>query len=308
MLLMAGILMSSCQEYEIDSQPELPPTVLIDALDDYTIQASSPSRIVFNISANIPWNIETDSQWCMPDPSMSGASSLVSEIVVTSEDNETYEARTATITVSSEKGVVKVITVRQTARKDTEPHVIDDPDVQQSEMDVTFAPEASYMTIPSTGYVKVYFTMGEMFRTNYLIKKGRTVIEIDDMKMSAICNLGFNFTAESSANYKFHMESGNTYWFRCAGGFSWVAPIKKTFTLDEVNAIRKLEFVVEDDPDTPGTLKISIYINGSLYGSQTGRTDVFAAGDPGCHFIFESGAEPAVGDYCVFKSITYISE
>ena len=63
---------------------------------------------------------------------------------------------------------------------------------------------------------------------------------------------------------------------------------------------------MEDDPAAAGMISISIYMNGELYGTQAGRTDVFAAGDPGCPFIFESPGDPVEGDYCVFKSITYI--
>lgn len=307
MMILAGIMMASCQEYEIDSQPSLPTTVKIDALDEYSIAATSPSRIVFNISSNTPWSIETDSQWCIPTPAMSAASSLVSEIVITPEDNDTYESRTAVITVSSDElGLIKTIKVIQAEKKDEPVVIIEDPVDPVAEMGLVFAENASYTVIPSTGYIKVNFTKGEMFRTDYAIRKGRTIIELAEMNMTARCNLGFNFTAESSANYKLHME--DTYWFRCAGGFGWVAPIKKAYTFDEVNAFRKLEFVVEDDPAAAGKLQISIFINDVLYGSQTGRTDVFAAGDPGCFFIFETGMDPAPGDYCVIKSITYISE
>jgi len=84
--------------------------------------------------------------------------------------------------------------------------------------------------------------------------------------------------------------------------------VKKAYTFDEVNAFRKLEFVVEDDPDAAGKLKVSLYINGSLYGSHSGRTNVFENGEEGLVFIFEAGLAPAPEDYCTFKSITYVNE
>ena len=77
----------ACQEFDIDSQPEGPLNIQIDALESYTALATSPSNVVFNISSNTPWTIESDQQWCKPTPSMSAASSLVSEIVVTMENN-----------------------------------------------------------------------------------------------------------------------------------------------------------------------------------------------------------------------------
>ena len=385
-ILTAGLLMSACQEYFIDSQPELPPTVYIDALDEYSVSAASPSRIVFNISANTPWNITTDSQWCMPDPAMSAASSLVAEIIVNTEDNESDTSRTATLTVTADElGIVKVIEVVQAKMKERIVLQLSDDPTSTSiiagngsagETLIDFIANKPWTIVPSTlpewlavekaadnqlkltvsennllserstllklqaqgeeetaefsfkvvqparikvaesaklsvdaqtGYTKVEFTKGEMFRTDYLVTKGRFVIEFDDMKMSAICNLGFVFLGTTTdANFKFHMEGSNTYWFRCAGAFTWIAPIKKTYTFEEVNAIRKLEFVIE--PVSEGLIDISIYINGTLYGTQAGRTDAFAAGEEGCVFILDTGLDPAAGDYCVIKSITYISE
>lgn len=388
MIIAAGILMASCQEYEIDSQPSLPPTLKTDALEEYSVVATSPSRIVFNISANTPWSIETDSQWCMPTPAMSAASSLVSEIVIVPEDNPTYQPRTATLTVASDEvGIVKTIKVVQDKmREKVTFEIADDPknatikagngmpcdtvvtfnysrpwsiayeslpswltlektgesqlkvniteenntlldrsvqvkfNVQGTEEVFEFpfkvvqpapfriAQTAKVTQDPATGYAKVEFTKGEMFRTDYLVDKGRFVIEFDDMKMSAICNLGFVFLgSKTDANFKFHAEGAMTYWFRCAGAFTWIAPIKKTYTFDEVNAIRKLEFVIS--PAGEGLIDISIYINGELYGTQAGRTDVFASGaEDGCVFILDTSVEPAAGDYCVIKNITYLSE
>lgn len=386
-LLTLGLLVISCQDDLIDSQHDFPATVDVDAQEEYAVNAEVPGRIVFNIRANTPWSIATDSDWCSTTPSTSAESSLVSEVTVYPQDNQTFQSRTATITISSEElGVVKTIRVVQAKMKEKVSLTIgndpknnkivagdgmpgdtivdisadkvwtlsasDIPDwlhmeklnetslkVSIKETNTSLAERQAYAKIeiqgveqkfefpfkvvqPSpfivadgarlttdvlTGYTKVEFTKGEMFRSAYTMKKGKMIIELDDMKMSSIYNLGFNFTATSSANFKLHMEAGNTYWFRCAGGFSWVAPIKKTFTMEEVNAIRKLEFAVADDPDSPGKVMVSIYIDGEHFGTQKGRTDIFSAGDPGCHFIFEAGSEPTSGDYCIFKSIKYVN-
>lgn len=108
----------ACQEYKIDSQPEAPLALQVDAQDSYTLLATSPSRIVFNVSANTPWTIESDQQWCIPSPAMSAASALVSEIIVTTEDNNERTSRTATLTVSAE-GVAEsvVITIVQASKE-----------------------------------------------------------------------------------------------------------------------------------------------------------------------------------------------
>ena len=108
----------ACQEYKIDSQPEAPLALQVDAQDTYTLLATSPSKIVFNVSANTPWTIESDHQWCVPSPAMSAASALVSEIIVTTEDNNDRTSRTATLTVSAE-GVAEsvVITIVQASKE-----------------------------------------------------------------------------------------------------------------------------------------------------------------------------------------------
>ena len=109
----------ACQEFDIDSQPEGPLNIQIDALESYTALATSPSNVVFNISSNTPWTIESDQQWCKPTPSMSAASSLVSEIVVTMENNTGKKARTAKLTIKAE-GVegTKVVTIEQASKED----------------------------------------------------------------------------------------------------------------------------------------------------------------------------------------------
>ena len=108
----------ACQEYRIDSQPEAPLALQVDAQDSYTLLATSPSRIVFNVSANTPWTIESDQQWCVPSPAMSAASALVSEIIVTTEDNPDRSPRTATLTVSAEGVAEKVvITIVQASKE-----------------------------------------------------------------------------------------------------------------------------------------------------------------------------------------------
>lgn len=107
----------SCQEYRIDSQPDSPLRIDIDAMDSYTVLAISPSRIAFNVSSNTPWTITSDQQWCRPTPAMSSASSLVSEVAVVTEDNAGAVSRTATLVIEAE-GIpeTRTITVTQASR------------------------------------------------------------------------------------------------------------------------------------------------------------------------------------------------
>lgn len=145
----------ACQEFNIDSQPEGPLNIQIDALESYTALATSPSNIVFNISSNTPWTIESDQQWCQPTPSMSASSSLVSEIVVTLENNTGKKARTATLTIKAE-GIEgsKVVTIEQ-ASKENLVVVPYDELVPTEGGDITFtiASNKPWEIIPSTAFV-----------------------------------------------------------------------------------------------------------------------------------------------------------
>ncbi|MDD3309538.1 MAG: BACON domain-containing carbohydrate-binding protein [Dysgonamonadaceae bacterium] len=117
-LTLSFFIFFSCQEYAIDSQPEGPLNIQIDAFDSYTVTATSPSNVVFNISSNTPWKITSDQQWCKPNPSMSASSSLVSEVVVSFESNSGNESRTARLTIEGE-GIneTRVITIEQVSKE-----------------------------------------------------------------------------------------------------------------------------------------------------------------------------------------------
>ncbi|MDD2512598.1 MAG: BACON domain-containing carbohydrate-binding protein [Proteiniphilum sp.] len=117
-LILCSFLSVACQEFVIDSQPEGPLNIQIDAQDTYRVLATSPSNVVFHISSNSPWAITSDQQWCKPDPAMSAASSLVSEIVVAIEANTGRQSRTARLTIKAE-GIAeaKVIIIEQTSKE-----------------------------------------------------------------------------------------------------------------------------------------------------------------------------------------------
>ena len=117
-LALCVISFAACQEYGIDSQPEGPLKIQIDAMDSYEVFATSPDNISFNISSNTPWTITSDKQWCKVTPAMSASSSLVSEISVSCESNTDFQPRTAKLTIKAE-GIEedKVITIVQVSKE-----------------------------------------------------------------------------------------------------------------------------------------------------------------------------------------------
>ena len=98
--LLASIwMLCACQEMNIDSQGKFSSSVKTDLLKAYTVDASNPQAIQFNINTNTPWEVVSDEQWCHISPTMSGSSSLIEEIIITVEENTSFEPRTATIKV-----------------------------------------------------------------------------------------------------------------------------------------------------------------------------------------------------------------
>lgn len=120
--------LTSCQEFEINSQGTFPPKMEVDAQPEYTVLAKSPRAIVFNVSSNTPWTITSDQNWCIPTPALSSAGSLVAEITVNVEENVLEKNRIANLTITAE-GIdtpVKVI-IKQDAKGKLAVQPVDDP-------------------------------------------------------------------------------------------------------------------------------------------------------------------------------------
>lgn len=109
--------LTSCQEFNIDSQTEYPLHMDCDAQSTYEVMAISPSDIVFNISSNTPWKITSSADWCTADPAMSSISSLVRAVTIHVEDNQNETPRSATLTVKAD-GLEKdvIITINQESK------------------------------------------------------------------------------------------------------------------------------------------------------------------------------------------------
>ena len=114
---------AACQQYEIDTQmtPEKEYAnlrLVCDALTTYSVAASRPDNITFNVSSNSPWTVTRSggAEWCTVTPSSSSSSSLISDVVVSFADNDSGEDRTATLTIQAER-ISKYYTVTITQAK-----------------------------------------------------------------------------------------------------------------------------------------------------------------------------------------------
>jgi hypothetical protein len=87
----------SCTEKEDDTVKKK--RVECTAESSYDVLAVSPSSVSFDITANTPWEIECNSQWCTFSPASSAESSLSETILVRFEDNLTESPREAVMTI-----------------------------------------------------------------------------------------------------------------------------------------------------------------------------------------------------------------
>ncbi len=100
---------AACQQYQIDTQmtPEKAAAgirLVCDALSSYSVAATNPGNVSFNISSNTPWTITRSSgaDWVTVTPSSSAASALISDVVISFENNTSSEDRSATLTLTGE--------------------------------------------------------------------------------------------------------------------------------------------------------------------------------------------------------------
>ena len=113
---MVMTLASSCVLDQIDSQPEIPPTLECDALETYTIQANKPQDISFRVSSTTPWTITgfEDAAWISVEPASSAVSSLSEDIRIKAVANTALSDRKVVLTLKGENtDITKTITLTQ---------------------------------------------------------------------------------------------------------------------------------------------------------------------------------------------------
>lgn len=112
---------ASCQMYEIDTQmtPDKAAASIrmeCSAVDTYNLPAQDPGKITFNVSSNTPWTITLSSgaDWLTVSPASSASSALITDVVVTAQNNTATSDRSATLTLRGDNiANPKTITIKQ---------------------------------------------------------------------------------------------------------------------------------------------------------------------------------------------------
>ena len=107
-----AMFFGACQQLYIETQPEVEIKMTTDARESYTFSGTNPQPATFSIGSTTPWEITgyEAAEWLSIKPAASALSSLSAEVTITAVPNETYEQRTATLTLKGE-GIEKVWTI-----------------------------------------------------------------------------------------------------------------------------------------------------------------------------------------------------
>jgi hypothetical protein len=108
----AAMFFGSCQQLYIETQPEVEIKMTTDARESYTLSGTNPQPATFSIGSTTPWEITgyEAAEWLSVKPASSALSSLSADVTITAVPNETYESRSATLTLKGE-GIQNVWTI-----------------------------------------------------------------------------------------------------------------------------------------------------------------------------------------------------
>ena len=97
----AAVFFGSCQQLYIETQPEVETRMSTDARESYTFSGTNPQPATFSIGSTTPWEITgyESAEWLSVKPASSALSSLSADVTLTVVPNDTYEQRTATLTL-----------------------------------------------------------------------------------------------------------------------------------------------------------------------------------------------------------------
>lgn len=108
----AVMFFGSCQQLYIETQPEVEIKMTTDARESYTLSGTNPQPATFSIGSTTPWEITgyEAAEWLSVKPASSALSSLSADVTITAVPNDTYESRSATLTLKGE-GIQNVWTI-----------------------------------------------------------------------------------------------------------------------------------------------------------------------------------------------------
>ncbi len=120
----ATVSFAACQQLYIETQPEVDVKMVTDVREAYSFSGTNPQPATFSISSTTPWEITgyESADWLSVKPASSALSSLSADVTITAAANDTYEDRSATLTLKGE-GIDQTWTVQVTQSKKSKLYV-----------------------------------------------------------------------------------------------------------------------------------------------------------------------------------------
>lgn len=240
-------LFTSCDEGKIFSQPERPPKLETTAQESYTIMATLPREIKFTINSSTPWTIRSSEPWCEVTPVFSSVSSLIADITVITEKNETTSPRSATLTISGENVENQTVTINQDGKGNLEVTKIDETDAFDingetkefyivSNKDWTISTSATWLTVDQEagqGRENEKITIKATAAKNIATKRMATITirnGLDEFEFNVVQNgILFDMTNADDVNFSGATETkeyeltSNIEWnVEVTGGEGWL--------------------------------------------------------------------------------------
>ena len=162
--------------------------------------------------------------------------------------------------------------------------------------------EDNYAVDGETGYMTLY---GSGIVSNYLFKKGRIVFDFESINLAESDWIEFNmWPNQGNTNFHLHFKAGLVSNFTCGGsGLRWT---QKTFTwtAEQTNAVKRIEFIVENKEEGSNILVLKAIIDGEVVAVLDNNiTDPYAT-EPGAPVYFRLHSSNKASSFTV-KSITW---
>lgn len=160
----------------------------------------------------------------------------------------------------------------------------------------------NYVVDEETGYMTLY---GSGIVTNYLFKKGRLAFDFESINLTGEDWIEFNMWPNSgNTNFHLHFYANKESNFTCGGsGLNWT---QKTFTWtsEQTNVVKKIEFLVVNKEEDSNALVLKLIIDGvEVAVLDNNITDPYAT-EPGAPVYFRMHTTNKASNFTV-KSITW---
>lgn len=160
---------------------------------------------------------------------------------------------------------------------------------------------------------------GNNISSKFALKKGHLTFEFSEINLTTeTSRIYFNITANSYSDnigcaLTYHATGDEPYWtpfFKIGGPggedhLGWAPSVDRNpFPLNEINAIRKIEFFSENDPINTGKLRFRQVVDGKETGAFSNQPRFYEVVTEGLG-VYLQFQKAVAEDYYIIKSITY---